>query len=93
MPPVFTAIGNACTDLVAKVDEAFLVRNQITKSICGHLKSSKELEKLKSDLGSYESFCGGAGANVAHVISALGHNAHFISKIGDDTEGQNSADF
>jgi sugar/nucleoside kinase (ribokinase family) len=87
MPPVFTAIGNACTDLVAKVDEDFLVRHQITKSICGHLKSPEELEQLKSALGSYESFCGGAGANVAHVMSALGHNAHFISKIGDDAEG------
>jgi len=87
MSKVFTAIGNACTDLVAKVDENFLVRHGIVKSICGHLTSSDELEVLKSAIGSYESFSGGAGANVAHVISALGGNSHFISKIGDDDEG------
>lgn len=87
MDKIFTAIGNACTDLVAKVDEDFLVRHHITKSICGHLTSAEELESLKSALGSYESFSGGAGANVAHVIAALGGEAHFISKIGDDTEG------
>jgi sugar/nucleoside kinase (ribokinase family) len=87
MPPVFTAIGNACTDLIAKVDEDFLSRNKITKSFCGHIKTSDELSKLMTSIGAYESFCGGAGANVAHVISALGGNAHFISKIGDDAEG------
>lgn len=87
MPSIFTAIGNACTDLIAKVDEDFLIRNNITKSICGHLTSSEELEALKSALGAYESFSGGAGANVAHVVSSLGGEAHFISKIGDEDEG------
>ena len=87
MPSVLTAIGNACTDLTAKVDEYFLLRHKIVKSVCGHLTSFDELEDLKSALGSYESFCGGAGANVAHVISALGDHSHFISKIGDDKEG------
>ena len=87
MSAVFTAIGNACTDLIAKVDEDFLTQNKIKKSFCGHIKTSDELSKLMSSIGTYESFCGGAGANVAHVISALGGNAHFISKIGNDTEG------
>lgn len=84
---IFTAIGNACTDLVAKVEEDFLTKNYIIKSICGHLTSSEELESLKSALAPYESFSGGAGANVAHVISSLGGDSHFISKIGDDPEG------
>lgn len=87
MTKIFTAIGNACTDLVAKVDEEFLVQHKITKSICGHLTSAEDLNDLKEALGSYESYSGGAGANVAHVISALDGDAHFISKIGDDTEG------
>lgn len=89
MSPVFTSIGNACTDLIAKVGEEFLVQHHITKFICGHLKSSEDLEQLKSAIGPYESFCGGAGANVAHVISALGEPSHFISKIGDDEVGHN----
>lgn len=87
MSTVFTAIGNACTDLVAKVNEDFLVRHHITKSICGHLTSVEELESLKSALGPCKSYMGGAGANVVHVMSALGGAAHFISKIGDDVEG------
>lgn len=83
----FTSIGNACTDLVASVDDRFLIENNIQKSLCTHLKSADELAALKSKIGSFQSMMGGAGANVAHMISALGGTPHFISKIGDTPEG------
>ncbi len=87
MSQVFTAIGNACTDLVAKVDDAFLVKHNIRKFHCTHLTTAEALQVIKDDLPSFQSIAGGAGANVAHVISALGGESHFISKIAADPEG------
>ena len=89
MTQIFTAIGNACTDLVAKVDDDFLVKHNIRKFHCTHLTSAADLQIIKDDLPSFQSIAGGAGANVAHVISALGGESHFISKIAADPEGLN----
>lgn len=87
MTQIFTAIGNACTDLIASVDEQFLIDNKIPKSFCAHLTSHDQLDTLKSAIGPFQTIPGGAGANVAHVIAALGGEAHFISKIAADPEG------
>lgn len=89
MSQIFTAIGNACTDLVAKVDDGFLTKHNIRKFHCTHLTSGADLKVIKDDLPSFQSIAGGAGANVAHVISALGGESHFISKIAADPEGLN----
>lgn len=89
MTQIFTSIGNACTDLVAKVDDSFLAKHNIRKFHCTHLTSAADLQIIKDDLPSFQSIAGGAGANVAHVISALDGNAHFISKIAADSEGLN----
>jgi sugar/nucleoside kinase (ribokinase family) len=89
MSGIFTAIGNACTDLVAKVDEDFLVKHNIRKHHCTHLTTPEALKIIKDDLKTFQTIPGGAGANVAHVVAALGGNAHFISKIAADTEGLN----
>lgn len=87
MSPIFTAIGNACTDFVACVDDDFLIRHDIPKGLCRFIKDGSLLPPLKAQMGNYQSIPGGAGANVAHVVAALGHNSHFISKIGVDEEG------
>lgn len=87
MTKIFTAIGNACTDLIAKVDDQFLINHGIRKYFCIHFKTVDELNKVMADMPPYQSIAGGAGANVAHVVAALGGEAHFISKIGSDTSG------
>lgn len=87
MIPIFTAIGNACTDLVASVDDAFLTQNNLRKSFCTHIRKASDLDELLHKIGPYKTFAGGAGANVAHVISALGGQPHFISKIAEDATG------
>ncbi len=87
MTRIFTAIGNACTDLIAKVDDQFLLDHNIRKYFCIHFKTVDELNKVMGDMPPYQSIAGGAGANVAHVVAALGGTAHFISKIGSDQAG------
>lgn len=87
MTPIFTAIGNACIDLMAAVDDDFLIRNDIPKGLCRFVDDIALLNMIKSGMGKYQPIPGGAGANVAHVMSALGHESHFISKIGADAEG------
>lgn len=87
MTPIFTAIGNACTDFVASVNDDFLVHHNIPKGLCRFITDGELLTPIKAQMGAYQSIPGGAGANVAHVISALGHHSHFISKIGNDADG------
>lgn len=87
MTPIFTAIGNACTDFVASVEDNFLVQHNIPKGLCRFITDGTLLTPIKAQMGEYQSIPGGAGANVAHVVSALGHNSHFISKVGSDEDG------
>lgn len=87
MDKLFTSIGNACTDLIASVDDQFLIDRNIRKFFCTHLETIEDLSALRSDMPSIRSIPGGAGANVAHVISALGGTSHFISKVANDEEG------
>lgn len=87
MTPIFTALGNACIDFVATVDDQFLIQHDIPKGLCRFVSDADLLNAIKSQMGPYQSIPGGAGANVAHVMSALGHNAHFIGKIAADSEG------
>ena len=87
MTKIFTAIGNACTDLIAKVDDQFLAAHNIRKYFCIHFKTVDELNAVMADMPPYQSIAGGAGANVAHVVAALGGMSHFISKIGSDRAG------
>lgn len=87
MTQIFTAIGNACTDLVASVDDDFLEKHAIRKYHCTYLADAARLKDLKDNMPSYQAIPGGVGANVAHVVAALEGNAHFISKIAGDPEG------
>jgi sugar/nucleoside kinase (ribokinase family) len=87
MSKVFTAIGNACTDLVAHVDEDFLVRHSLAKGFCKFILNPSELKDMKSQMGNYKAIGGGAAANVAHVVAALGGQSHLISKIANDDIG------
>lgn len=87
MPPIFTSIGNACTDIVASVEPSFLDTYHLRKDFDCDLESRERLEEIKSALTSYQVIPGGAGANVTHVVAALGGEAHFISRIAADAEG------
>lgn len=87
MSRIFTSIGNACTDIVASVPEEFLLQHGLRKHFDCDLQSTDQLEVVKKALPAYQVIPGGAGANVTHVISALGGESHFIGKISADAEG------
>lgn len=86
-PKTFTAIGNACTDLMVYVDDAFLDAHNIRKYHCTHFTDPEKFHAFKASLPPFQKIPGGVGANVAHIVSALGGESHFISKIAADAEG------
>lgn len=84
----FTVIGNACTDLIATVNDEFLDRYGLRKSHCTHLDSADHLHEIKEELEYWQTAGGGAGANTAHVLAALGADVTFLSRIAPDEEGR-----
>lgn len=83
----FCGIGNACIDIVARVDDAFLDRWHLTKSICTYLPLERA-DAMEAALPAPDYIPGGCAANTAAVISALGGKAAFIGRIAADRIGE-----
>ena len=79
-------IGNAIVDVICKVDDAFLVRNKLTKSTM-KLVDESEFKKLLSNLKIEETVSGGSVANSIVGLSQLGNDVGFIGKVSDDELG------
>mgnify|MGYP001207372786 CR=1 FL=1 len=79
-------IGNAIVDVICKVDENFLLNNNLTKSTM-KLVDEAEFKKLLSNLKIEETVSGGSIANSIVGISQLGNKVGFIGKINDDELG------
>ena len=73
-------IGNAIVDVICKVDENFLLNNNLTKSTM-KLVDEAEFKKLLSNLKIEETVSGGSIANSIVGISQLGNKVGFIGKI------------
>jgi sugar/nucleoside kinase (ribokinase family) len=80
-------IGNAIVDVICKVDDQYLINNQLTKSTM-KLVDESEFKKLLSTLNIEETVSGGSVANSIVGLSQLGNNVGFIGKINDDELGQ-----
>jgi sugar/nucleoside kinase (ribokinase family) len=80
-------IGNAIVDVICKVDNEFLVKNNLTKSNM-KLIDETEFKKLLSNLKIEETVSGGSVANSIVGLSQLGNKVGFIGKISDDELGQ-----
>ena len=82
-----TGIGNAIVDVICKVDEAFLVKNNLAKS---NMKLIDEIEfkKLLGNLKIEETVSGGSVANSIVGLAQLGNKVGFIGKVSDDDLGQ-----
>ncbi len=80
-------IGNAIVDVICKVDEKYLINNQLTK---GTMKLIGELEfkNLLSTLKIEETVSGGSVANSIVGLSQLGNNVGFIGKVNNDVLGK-----
>ena len=80
-------IGNAIVDVICKVDNEFLVKNNLTKSNM-KLIDETEFKKLLSNLKIEETVSGGSVANSIVGLSRLGNKVGFIGKVSDDELGQ-----
>jgi len=79
-------IGNAIVDVICKVEENFLSRNNLTKSTM-KLVNEAEFKKLLSNLKIEETIAGGSVANSIVGLSQLGNPVSFIGKVNNDELG------
>ena len=84
-------IGNAIVDVICKVKESFLSKNNLTKSTM-KLVNEAEFKKLLSNLKIEETVSGGSVANSIVGLSQLGNSVGFIGKVCDDNLGQKYED-
>ena len=80
-------IGNAIVDVFVKVNDDFLLKNELTK---GSMKliEKEEFEILKNTIKIEKIQAGGSVANTMAGIAYLGENPSFIGKINSDEFGK-----
>jgi len=79
-------IGNAIVDVICKVEDKFIIQNNLTKSTM-KLVDEAEFKKLLSTLKIVETVSGGSVANSIVSLSQLGNKVGFIGKVSDDNLG------
>tara|TARA_B100001175_G_C19464642_1_gene618429 strand:+ start:40 stop:972 length:933 start_codon:yes stop_codon:yes gene_type:complete len=79
-------IGNAIVDVICKIEDDYLAKNNLTKSTM-KLVDEIEFKKLLSSLKIEETISGGSVANSIVGLSQLGNKVGFIGKINDDNLG------
>jgi sugar/nucleoside kinase (ribokinase family) len=80
-------VGNAIVDVLAKVDDEFLKKNQLTKGSMKLINKS-EFENLKKNIKIEKVVAGGSVANTMAGIAYLKGNPSFIGKINSDNFGE-----
>ena len=80
-------IGNAIVDVFVKVDDNFLLKNNLTKGSM-KLLEKEEFENLKSAIKIEKIQAGGSVANTMAGIAYLQGKASFIGKINSDEFGK-----
>jgi sugar/nucleoside kinase (ribokinase family) len=80
-------IGNAIVDVICKVNDQYLLENELTKSTM-KLVGENEFKKILSTLKIEETISGGSVANTIVGLSQLGNDVGFIGKINSDNLGQ-----
>ena len=80
-------IGNAIVDVLAKVDDEFLIKRKLIK---GSMKliSKSEFEDLKKNIKIEKVVAGGSVANTMSGIAYLKGSPSFIGKINSDSFGE-----
>ena len=80
-------IGNAIVDVICKVDDDFLSKNNLTKSTMKLIFDDKEFKNLLSSLKIEKTVSGGSVANSIVGLSQLGNKVGFIGKVSEDELG------
>ena len=79
-------IGNAIVDVICKVEESFITKNNLTKGTM-KLVNEAEFKKLLSNLKIEETVSGGSVANSIVGLSQLDNKVGFIGKVNEDDLG------
>ena len=80
-------IGNAIVDVICKVDDDFITKNNLTKGLMKLIFDQSEFSNLLSNLKIEKTISGGSVANSIVGLSQLGDKVGFIGKISDDNFG------
>ena len=80
-------IGNAIVDVICKVEDDFLSKNDLNKGSMKLIFEQVEFEKLLNNLKIEKTVSGGSVANSIVGLSQLGNKVGFIGKISDDEFG------
>ncbi len=80
-------IGNAIVDVICKVEDDFITKNNLTKSTMKLIFDDKEFKSLLSNLKIEKTVSGGSVANSIVGLSQLGNKVGFIGKVNDDELG------
>ena len=80
-------IGNAIVDVLCRVNEDFLTKNNLTKSTM-KLIEEEEFNNLLLNLKIEQTISGGSVANSIVGLAQLKNNVGFVGKINDDKFGQ-----
>ena len=79
-------IGNAIVDVIAKVNDEFLIKNNLVKGSMKLINKS-EFEKLEKNIKIEKVVAGGSVANTMAGISYLKGSPSFIGKVNSDKFG------
>jgi len=85
-------IGNAIVDVICKVEDDFITKNNLTKSTMKLIFDDKEFKDLLSNLKIEKTVSGGSVANSIVGLSQLGNEVGFIGKVNDDELGSKYED-
>ena len=80
-------IGNAIVDVICKVDENFILKNNLIKSTMKLFFDEYEFKNLLTGLKIEKTVSGGSVANSIVGMSQLGDKVGFIGKVSDDNFG------
>ena len=85
-------IGNAIVDVICKVEDNFITKNNLTKSTMKLIFDDKEFKELLSNLKIEKTVSGGSVANSIVGLSQLSNEVGFIGKVNDDELGSKYED-
>ncbi len=80
-------IGNAIIDVICKVNDNFIEKNNLTKSTMKLFFDENEFKSLLGNLKIEKTVSGGSVANSIVGLSQLGNKVGFIGKVSDDEFG------
>ena len=81
-------VGNAIVDVVCKVNDDFITKNNLTKSTMKLIFNNNEFKELLVNIKIEKTVSGGSVANSIVGLSQLGNDVGFIGKVSNDDFGE-----